>query len=482
MSNITDSRLIVLSCLLIPFMLLCFISQARAGIALETYWPLYGGDQKVFSYGAESLAMTVSDYEVNQYKIQYQTATDMGYEIHQIGSDKIQVVLAKTGYILISFNPYINLLNESVVLNGGTITTQTTVTQRYAGSYPATFTVVVEMAGAVTVPAGTFTNCRSISVQKVATIPGEGTVNVSFMTAILAPGVGIIRKLVSPGTWAELVSGTVHGIDVTKTTIAPTIASSSPLPTATVGVAYNQALAATDGAMPYTWSVSSGTLPAGLSLSSVGILSGTPSVATNTGFTVQVTGSNGLFSRKVFSIAVNNQFSSLDLSLSGSGSGSVNSNPSGSISCTWPPQAGKCSTSQTTGTSLTLIASHGGDSSFGGWGGSCSLCTGLTCLLTIDADKSCTAIFNILPLVRIPGPAYYASIATAYSHLVAGSHAAMQVQAVELTGDVDLLSNIELDLQGGYDSGFTGSTGFTTLHGTVSIGNGSLTLDRIVIK
>jgi len=60
------------------------------------------------------------------------------------------------------------------------------------------------------------------------------------------------------------------------------------LPNATQSVAYGQTLGASGGTSPYSWSVSSGTLPTGLSLSSSGSLSGTPTVAGAFPFTVAV--------------------------------------------------------------------------------------------------------------------------------------------------------------------------------------------------
>ena len=85
--------------------------------------------------------------------------------------------------------------------------------------------------------------------------------------------------------------------------VAPTITTTSPLPTGTVGTAYSQTFAATGGTTPRTWSVSAGTLPAGLSLSSAGVLSGTPTTAATYSFTVQVTG--GGTATKVFSVTIN---------------------------------------------------------------------------------------------------------------------------------------------------------------------------------
>ena len=56
----------------------------------------------------------------------------------------------------------------------------------------------------------------------------------------------------------------------------PVITTDS-LPSATVGSPYSAALAAAGGRPPYRWEISRGTLPAGLSLSTGGTISGTPS-------------------------------------------------------------------------------------------------------------------------------------------------------------------------------------------------------------
>jgi hypothetical protein len=52
--------------------------------------------------------------------------------------------------------------------------------------------------------------------------------------------------------------------------------TTSSLNTAVVGMPYSQTLTATGGTMPYTWSVRGGRLPAGLTLSPAGVISGTP--------------------------------------------------------------------------------------------------------------------------------------------------------------------------------------------------------------
>ena len=65
------------------------------------------------------------------------------------------------------------------------------------------------------------------------------------------------------------------------------------LPNGTAGTAYTGPLAAQNGNPPYTWSVASGSLPAGLALnSSSGAISGTPTSAGTFNFIVKVTDSS----------------------------------------------------------------------------------------------------------------------------------------------------------------------------------------------
>ncbi len=73
--------------------------------------------------------------------------------------------------------------------------------------------------------------------------------------------------------------------------VAPTITTTT-IPAGQVGLAYSATLAAT-GTEPITWAVTVGVLPAGLTLSSAGVLSGTPTVDGSYAFTVEATGPGG---------------------------------------------------------------------------------------------------------------------------------------------------------------------------------------------
>jgi hypothetical protein len=67
-------------------------------------------------------------------------------------------------------------------------------------------------------------------------------------------------------------------LGITVVPAALTIAG-APSAAATVGIAYTGNFTASGGNPPYTWSVATGQLPAGMSLSSAGVLSGTPAAS-----------------------------------------------------------------------------------------------------------------------------------------------------------------------------------------------------------
>ena len=85
---------------------------------------------------------------------------------------------------------------------------------------------------------------------------------------------------------------------------APQVLTTS-LPPGTAGTSYSATLAATAGTTPYTWSLSSGNLPAGLSLNaSTGAITGIPTVGGTSNFTVQVTDVNSMTATQPLSIVV----------------------------------------------------------------------------------------------------------------------------------------------------------------------------------
>ncbi|HEY4994425.1 MAG TPA: putative Ig domain-containing protein, partial [Nakamurella sp.] len=80
----------------------------------------------------------------------------------------------------------------------------------------------------------------------------------------------------------------------TSITISAGVSTTFAAPPAAVkGAPYSVTLTATGGTLPYTWSVNAGTLPPGLTLSSAGVLAGTPTAAGSYPFSVNVIDKNG---------------------------------------------------------------------------------------------------------------------------------------------------------------------------------------------
>lgn len=118
-----------------------------------------------------------------------------------------------------------------------------------------------------------------------------GVILLSFMT-----GCG------SFNTTFNFFGGNTQQISITTTT----------LPAATVGIPYSQSLSASGGTTPYSWTVSSGTIPDGLLLNTSGVISGTPTaISISSTFTVQVSDS---------STSPNTATQSLTIQVAGSGS------------------------------------------------------------------------------------------------------------------------------------------------------------------
>ncbi len=85
--------------------------------------------------------------------------------------------------------------------------------------------------------------------------------------------------------------------------VPPSITTSS-LPSGTVSTAYSATISASGGTTPYSFSVASGTLPAGVSLTANGGLAGTPSQSGTSSFTVKVTDAASQTATKALSISV----------------------------------------------------------------------------------------------------------------------------------------------------------------------------------
>jgi hypothetical protein len=81
--------------------------------------------------------------------------------------------------------------------------------------------------------------------------------------------------------------------------------TTTSLPDSTVGANYTQALTATGGSPPLSWSVATGSLPAGLALDSGGAIRGVPKAAGSFGFTLQVADNLRLSTSMSYTVTIN---------------------------------------------------------------------------------------------------------------------------------------------------------------------------------
>jgi len=99
-----------------------------------------------------------------------------------------------------------------------------------------------------------------------------------------------------------LTASALYGISVIQQLSIPLPASS--IPTATNGLSYAAILSAFGGTPPYTWTITAGSLPPGITLSTTGILSGLPTATGSYTFTAAVTDSGTQTANKQYTLQV----------------------------------------------------------------------------------------------------------------------------------------------------------------------------------
>ncbi|MBL9114130.1 MAG: putative Ig domain-containing protein [Verrucomicrobiaceae bacterium] len=131
-------------------------------------------------------------------------------------------------------------------------------------------------------------------------IPDTTTIDINDLTVGAGSFDAGARLLVGAYPVGTSTTTSADNFGLAAINSTPTITTSSPLPSGAVNTAYNATFAATGGSTPYTWDVSAGALPDGITLSSSGTLSGTPTEGGTFNFTVEVTDSSSASSTKAF--------------------------------------------------------------------------------------------------------------------------------------------------------------------------------------
>jgi FtsP/CotA-like multicopper oxidase with cupredoxin domain len=153
-------------------------------------------------------------------------------------------------------------------------------------------------------------------------------------------------------------NGTSATLPLSITVTAPVSITTASLPGAITGSAYSQTLTSAGGSAPFTWSISAGALPAGLTLSAAGVINGTPTVTGTSTFTVKVTAGNGTSATLQLTITVTAPFSITTTSLPGGTLGTAYSQKLGATGAptpyTWSVSAGALPTGLTLKTGGTI--------------------------------------------------------------------------------------------------------------------------------
>jgi hypothetical protein len=201
-----------------------------------------------------------------------------------------------TGIILQSAG----LLSGTTSQNGQfNITVQVSDSSSPKQTSSKSFTLTVIAAVSVTVNPSTITLVSGASTQFTATVANTSNLNVTWSaSAGTISSTGFYQAPTVSGNTTATITAT-SAADPTKSAIASATIAPPPLSvtttavsSATAGTAYSTPLTATGGTAPYTWTLTSGTLPTGITLQSTGSLSGTTSQAGQFTFTAQVSDSS----------------------------------------------------------------------------------------------------------------------------------------------------------------------------------------------
>jgi len=277
-------------------------------------------------FGPEAVAINPSGTEL------FVVLGNYGVDVINLSTDRVVATVPLSGAEAIAAAPngsavYVTNGFLGVGEGAGTVsvisTATNTITRTYSGMNEATELAVSPTTGyvyAANVGAYVTGTTGHLTTPYIAVInPASGTVsdinlsNIPNGVAVSPDGTRVYaatNNLSSGGIIYVINAATngiiasVGGMETADTVVPfgaapvapvvpPLTVSTKSLPGATQGVPYNTALSASGGQAPYSWQLTTGTLPSGLSLNaSTGAIYGTPSAPASATLTFTVTDSN----------------------------------------------------------------------------------------------------------------------------------------------------------------------------------------------
>ncbi len=192
----------------------------QGGTLIDRYFPMQDGDTKQLS-GTGGITETETFYETGfngNSMFQLQITGDAAGATLYLGRSGNALLLYGMDLMgnPVFFDSPLAVMDEGTAASGGSSSGTL-----HASPYTFNFNISVSSAGTVTVPMGTFSNCRNVTLSFGVSVPGQAAQNLAWVW-VLAPDVGIIRNGIASDdgshvqiqAYADLVSGTVNGMPI----------------------------------------------------------------------------------------------------------------------------------------------------------------------------------------------------------------------------------------------------------------------------